>query len=122
VGCIDDSGNCDSCGREFSYQLIHNGFNETARAYIEDSAPGAAKRWRCQWQWHARIRKLESRYRAALSAAVAAKANYLALVGEPSATPLAIERAKSLWRQIDARKRAIAAQMGEIEELEDAGG
>jgi hypothetical protein len=36
--------------------------------------------------------------------------------------PLAIERAKSLWRQIDARKRAIAAQMGEIEELEDASG
>ena len=69
-----------------------------------------------------RLRKLESRYRAALSAAVAAKANYLALVGEPSAAPAAIERAKSLWRQINARKRAIAAQMGEIEELEDAGG
>jgi hypothetical protein len=35
----------------------------------------------------ARLRKLEARYRGALSAAVAAKANYLALAGEPSATP-----------------------------------
>jgi hypothetical protein len=33
-----------------------------------------------------------------------------------------VERAKSLWRQIDARKRAIAAQTGEIEALEDASG
>jgi len=65
-----------------------------------------------------RLRKLESRYRAALSAAAAAKANYLALAGEPSATPFAIERAKSHWQQLDARKRAIAAQMGDLEELE----
>ena len=70
----------------------------------------------------ARLRKLESRYRAALSAAVAAKAHYLALAGERSATPAAIERAKSLWRQIDARKRAIAAQTDEIEALENASG
>jgi hypothetical protein len=70
----------------------------------------------------ARLRKLESRYRAALSAAVAAKAHYLALAGERSATPAAIERAKSLWQQIDARKRTLAAQMGELEALEDAPG
>jgi len=65
-----------------------------------------------------RLRKLEFRYRAVLSATVAAKANYLALVGEPSATPFAIERAKVHWQQLDARKRTIAAQMGELEELE----
>ena len=65
-----------------------------------------------------RLRKLEFRYRALLSATVAAKANYLALAGEPSATPVAIERAKALWQQFDSRKRTIAAQMGELEELE----
>jgi hypothetical protein len=66
----------------------------------------------------ARLRKLEFRYRALLSATVAAKANYLALTGEPSATAFAIERAKSHWQQLDSRKRTIAAQMGELEELE----
>jgi hypothetical protein len=65
-----------------------------------------------------RLRKLEFRYRAVLSATVAAKANYLALAGEPSATTFAIERAKAHWRQLDVRKRTIAAQMGELEELE----
>jgi len=69
-----------------------------------------------------RLRKLESRYRSALSATVAAKANYLALAGEPCATPATIERAKSLWQQLDSRKRTIAAQMGELEALEDATG
>jgi hypothetical protein len=68
----------------------------------------------------ARLRSLESRYRSALSASVAAKANYLALAGEPSATPYAIERAKALWQKFDTRKRAIAAQMGELEALADA--
>jgi hypothetical protein len=67
----------------------------------------------------ARLRRLESRYRAALGAAVAAKANYWALAGEPSATTAAIERAKSSWEQLETRKRSITAQMGELEELED---
>lgn len=64
-----------------------------------------------------RLRMLESRYRAALGAAVAAKAHYLALADAPSATPNALERAKWAWQKLDARKRAIAARMGEIEEL-----
>ena len=68
----------------------------------------------------ARLRQLESRYRSTLSAAVAAKANYLALIGEPSATPAAVERAKAAWQRIDVRKRAIAARMGEIEEMDRA--
>jgi hypothetical protein len=67
----------------------------------------------------ARLRKLESRYRVALSATVAAKANYLALASESSATPAAIERAKARWQHLDANKRAIAVQMGELEELQD---
>ena len=66
----------------------------------------------------ARLRKLEFRFRALLSATVAAKANYLALVGEPSATTFVIERAKAHWQQLDTRKRTIAAQMDELEELE----
>lgn len=68
----------------------------------------------------ARLRELESRYHAALSAAVAAKANYLALTDEPSATPAAVGRAEALWKQLEARKREIATQMGELESLEDS--
>jgi hypothetical protein len=67
----------------------------------------------------ARLGKLESRYRAALSATVAAKANYLALAGEPSATPASIERAQLQWKKLDARKHAIAVQLGELEEFDN---
>ena len=66
-----------------------------------------------------RLRKLESKYRAALSATVAAKAHYLALAGEANATPYAVEHAKSHWQQLDLRKKALATQMGELESLED---
>jgi hypothetical protein len=69
-----------------------------------------------------RLRKLESRYRAALSAAVAAKAHYLALAGESSATPAVVARAKSNWQTLQSRKHTIAAQMGELEGIEDATG
>jgi hypothetical protein len=64
-----------------------------------------------------RLRMPESRYRAALSVTAAANAHYLALAGAPSATPNALERAKWAGQKLDARKRAIAARMGEIEEL-----
>lgn len=69
-----------------------------------------------------RLLKLESRYRDALGATVAAKAHYLALAGEASATPAAIERARARWRQLEARKRGIAARMGEVEDSEHAFG
>jgi hypothetical protein len=65
-----------------------------------------------------RLRALEFRYRAVLSATSAAKANYLALAGEPSTTPFAIERAKLRWQHLDVRKRTIGAQLGEVQELE----
>ena len=65
-----------------------------------------------------RLRALEFRYRAVLSATTAAKANYLALAGEPGATPYAIGRAKAQWQQLDLRKRTLAAQMGEVEDFE----
>ena len=66
----------------------------------------------------AQLRQLESNYRAALSATVVAKANYLALAGDPSALSAAVRRAKVRWQQLDARKRGIASQMGEIEDIE----
>jgi hypothetical protein len=66
----------------------------------------------------ARLRKLESRYRGALNAAVGAKANYLALAGEAGAAPAAIERARARWQQLETVKRSISAQMGELEALE----
>lgn len=67
-----------------------------------------------------RLRTLEMRYRAAGAAAAAAKAHYLALISEPSASPSALERAQAQWRRLDAHKRGIAARMGEVEALEDA--
>jgi hypothetical protein len=67
-----------------------------------------------------RLRKLETRYRAASSAALAARAHHLALAAEPSALPAAVERAKAQWLKLDTRKRGIAARMGEVEALEDA--
>jgi hypothetical protein len=65
-----------------------------------------------------RLRHLEYHYRAALSAAVAAKANYLAVAGEPSALPAAVEKARGRWQQLDTLKRGIAFEMAELEELE----
>jgi hypothetical protein len=66
----------------------------------------------------ARLRQLESHYRAALSATVAAKANYLALAGDPSTPPAAVRRARVRWQQLDLSKQTLAAEMGKLEELE----
>jgi hypothetical protein len=66
----------------------------------------------------ARLRQLESNYRAALSATVVAKSHFLALAGDPSAPPAAVRRAKMRWQKFDTRKRDIASQMGEIEDIE----
>jgi hypothetical protein len=65
-----------------------------------------------------RLRQLEYHYRGALSAAVAAKANYLALAGEPSVLPPSVARAQERWQQLDALRRGIAHEMSELEELE----
>jgi hypothetical protein len=66
----------------------------------------------------ARLRSLEARYRQALSRAVGAKANYLALLDEPGSTPAAIQKAKLEWGRLEERRRAVAARMAEIEDLE----
>jgi hypothetical protein len=65
-----------------------------------------------------RLRQLERHFRATLSASVAAKTHYLALVDEPSALPPALDRAKERWQQLDALKGGIALEMAELEELE----
>ena len=67
-----------------------------------------------------RLRKLEARYRAALSAASAAHANYRALAGESSATALAIEQANTQWRDLEARKRSIVDRIDALEAAESA--
>ena len=62
----------------------------------------------------ARLRQLEFDYRAALSAAVVAKTNYLALASDRSAL-FAASRSKARWQQLDSRKQTIVAEMSELE-------
>ena len=69
-----------------------------------------------------KLRKLESRYRSASSAAAAAKATYEALAAEPQATAAAREQTKQRWQMLDERKRNISLQIDDLEALEDAGG
>jgi hypothetical protein len=64
------------------------------------------------------LRHLEHHYRATLSATVVAKADYLALGGEPGAPPHAVERAKARWQHLDALKRALEREMAQLEALE----
>jgi hypothetical protein len=65
-----------------------------------------------------RLKRLQSLFSYALSGAVAAKARYLAMRGDPSSTPAAVARAKMAWQQLEARKTAIIARMVALEELE----
>jgi hypothetical protein len=65
-----------------------------------------------------RLKRLQSLFTYALSGAVAAKARYLALRGDPSSTPAAVARAKMTWQQLESRKTSIIARMVALEELE----
>jgi hypothetical protein len=65
-----------------------------------------------------RLKKLQSLFTHALSHSVTTKARYLAIAGERNATPAAIALAKMNWRQWEARKTAIIAQMVALEEME----
>jgi hypothetical protein len=64
-----------------------------------------------------RLKKLQSMFTYALSGAVAAKARYLAIMGEQGSTQAAIAKAKMAWQQLEVRKTAIIARMVELEEL-----
>lgn len=64
------------------------------------------------------LKKLQTTFTYALSNSVTAKARYLALINEPSATSAAVVHARLAWQQLEARKASIVAQMVAIEELE----
>jgi hypothetical protein len=64
------------------------------------------------------LRAVESRYRQALSAAVTAKARYLALLDDPRSTPASTQHARRRWEQLDARRHEIAMRMGDAEDPE----
>ena len=66
---------------------------------------------------HARLRYLEARRRDMLGMAVVAKAHYLALNGELSSTPAAIERARNEWQKLEAQKVAVAFQIRKLQEM-----
>jgi hypothetical protein len=65
-----------------------------------------------------RVKKLQSLFTHALSHSVTAKARYLAIAEERNTTPAAIALVKMNWRQWEARKTAIIAQMVALEEME----
>jgi hypothetical protein len=65
-----------------------------------------------------RLKKLQSLFTYSLSNSVTAKARYIAIVDDPSATSAAIALAKMNWQQLEARKTAIIAEMVRLEELE----
>jgi hypothetical protein len=64
-----------------------------------------------------RLKKLQSLFTYALSGAVAAKARYLAILGDSGSTQAGIAKAKMAWQQLESRKTAIIARMVELEEL-----
>jgi hypothetical protein len=64
------------------------------------------------------LKKLQTTFTYALSNSVTAKARYLALMDDPAATSAAIAHARLSWRQLEARKATLVAQMIAIEELE----
>jgi hypothetical protein len=65
-----------------------------------------------------KLKKLQTMFSYALSGAVAAKARYLALRGDLSATAAAIAKARMVWQQLEARKTALISRMVALEELE----
>jgi hypothetical protein len=66
----------------------------------------------------ARLRSLENQYRAALSRGIAAKARYLALLGDRAATQAAIGRAFRHWQLLQLQRAAFASRMKTIESRE----
>ena len=65
-----------------------------------------------------RLKKLQSLFTYALSNTVTAKARYLAVVEDPSATASAVALARINWSRLEARKTTIIAEMVALEELE----
>jgi hypothetical protein len=68
----------------------------------------------------ARLRELEFRYLVASSGARAAKSIHHASVRDAKPMPPSARPTKSLWHQLVAQKRAIAALMGTLEDADTA--
>jgi hypothetical protein len=66
-----------------------------------------------------RLRYLEARRRDIVGMAVVCKAHYLALNGELSSTPVAIERARTEWQNLEAEKVAVAFRIKKLQELNE---
>jgi hypothetical protein len=66
----------------------------------------------------ARLRKLEIRYRTALSGAVAAKARYLAQADDRGATPAKIAHLQKQWKGLENQRKEIAERMARLESWE----
>jgi hypothetical protein len=67
-----------------------------------------------------RLRKLEIRYRTALSGAVAAKAHYLAQVATRGATPAKIAHLQRHWKDLENQRKELAERMVDLENLEQS--
>ena len=65
-----------------------------------------------------KLRKLEARYREALSGAVVAKARYLARAGDRGATGAQTARLQEQWLELERRRRELAERMARLEAIE----
>jgi hypothetical protein len=65
-----------------------------------------------------RLTMLQSRYRALLGSALVAKAAYIAVKDEPWVTSAAVTRAAAHWQELEARKRAVAEKIWQLERPE----
>jgi transcription elongation GreA/GreB family factor len=65
-----------------------------------------------------KLRKLEAKYREALSGAVVAKARYLARVGDRGATGAQTARLQEQWQELERRRRELAERMARLEAME----
>ena len=66
----------------------------------------------------ATFRKLEVRYRAALSSAVSAKAQYPPQAASLGATPATIAHLQRQWKNLEKQRKKIAERMARLEALE----
>jgi hypothetical protein len=64
------------------------------------------------------LRKLETLYRSASTAAAAARAHHGALAEAPGVNPATLAHALGQYRRLEDRKRGIAAKIEAMEEFE----
>ena len=67
------------------------------------------------YHWRTKRSPSQDKYRRALSAAVVAKARYLAVVDQPSCNAYAVRRAAARWQRLENDKRSVAADLAAAE-------